>query len=122
MAVLSGFPILLTQDLERLTSFYETAFDAERTYAFTGDDGDAVYVSLGLGGASLGIAKDIDAGEAGERISLWFYVEEVDDAYRRALDAGASSESAPADMPWGERVARVRDPDGFLLNLGSEST
>lgn len=122
MAVLSGFPILLTQDLERLTSFYEAAFDAERTYAFTGDDGDFVYVSLGLGGASLGIAKDIDAGEAGERISLWFYVEELDDAYRRALDAGASSESAPADMPWGERVARVRDPDGFLLNLGSEST
>ena len=120
--MLSGFPILLTQDLERLASFYETAFDAERNYAFTGDDGDAVYVSLGLGGASLGIAKDIDAGEAGERISLWFYVEEVDDAYRRALDAGASSESAPADMPWGERVARVRDPDGFLLNLGSEST
>ena len=122
MAVLSGFPILLTQDLERLASFYEKAFDAKRTYAFTGDDGDAVYVSLGLGGASLGIAKDIDAGAAGERISLWFYVEEVDDAYRKALDAGASSESAPADVPWGERVARVRDPDGFLLNLGSEST
>jgi uncharacterized glyoxalase superfamily protein PhnB len=24
----------------------------------------------------------------------------------------------PADMPWGERVAQVRDPDGNLVNLG----
>ncbi|GAA3329225.1 VOC family protein [Paeniglutamicibacter sulfureus] len=65
---------------------------------------------------------DLAAGKVSVRSVVLVLRRRVDDAYRRALDAGASSESAPADMPWGERVARVRDPDGFLLNLGSEST
>ena len=25
-------------------------------------------------------------------------------------------------MPWVERVAQVRDPDGFLLDLGTEAS
>ncbi|MGY3126577.1 putative glyoxalase superfamily protein PhnB [Agrococcus sp. UYP33] len=28
----------------------------------------------------------------------------------------------PELMPWGERVAQVRDPDGFLLYLGDEAS
>jgi uncharacterized glyoxalase superfamily protein PhnB len=37
------------------------------------------------------------------------------------LAAGGRTEQAPADMPWGERVAQVRDPDGNLVNLDSEA-
>jgi uncharacterized glyoxalase superfamily protein PhnB len=122
MAVRGGFPILVTEDLDALADFYEKAFDAERTYSFFGDNGETVYVSLAVGGASLGIGKETDVMDAGERISPWFTVDDADESYQRALDAGASSDNPPADMPWGERVARVRDPAGFVLNLGSEST
>jgi len=38
------------------------------------------------------------------------YVDDVDVAYRRALDAGATSREAPALQPYGERRAAVRDP------------
>jgi uncharacterized glyoxalase superfamily protein PhnB len=52
--------------------------------------------------------------------ALWLYVDDVDEAYPLALDAGATSLAEPALMAWGERVAQVRDPAGFVVHLGAE--
>lgn len=117
MTVQSLFPILLTHDLARLSAFYETALGAVETYRFA----DA-YVALALGEASLGIAVDPDAATDGDRVAVWFYVDDVDAAHDAIVSAGGGSIDAPADMPWGERVARVRDIDGNLLNLGAAAS
>lgn len=53
-------------------------------------------------------------------MALWFSVDDVDATYAAWLAAGGRVEQAPADMPWGERVAQVRDPAGNLVNLGAE--
>jgi uncharacterized glyoxalase superfamily protein PhnB len=45
--------------------------------------------------------------------------EDVDAAYRIALDAGCASLAAPEDKPHGQRVAFVRDPFGTLLELAT---
>ena len=119
MGVRSLFPILSTRDIGALTSFYERALGAEVVYRFPGEAGDA-YVSLALGTESLGIGHDpdvVDAVDAGDRVALWFYVDDVDAAFAAAISAGAAETRAPTDMPWGERVAQVRDPDGNLVNL-----
>ncbi|TDK25176.1 hypothetical protein E2F48_07755 [Arthrobacter crusticola] len=120
MAVRGGFPILSTRDLERLVSFYESAFDAERTYGYPGPDGNDVFVSLRVGGATVAIAADEVPTAAADRIALWFYVDDADSAYEQALRAGGQPVRAPADMPWGERVASIKDPDGFLISMGAE--
>jgi uncharacterized glyoxalase superfamily protein PhnB len=39
----------------------------------------------------------------------------VDEAFRRALAAGAEAVRPPAVKPWGQTVAYLRDPDGFLV-------
>ncbi len=44
--------------------------------------------------------------------AIHYYVPDVDQAYRAALDAGAVSISIPADQPYGERNAGVSDPHG----------
>ncbi|WP_203581578.1 VOC family protein [Microbacterium hibisci] len=123
MIVRSLFPILATPDLARLAGFYEAALGASVAYRFPAEDGSGdVYVSLALGGASLGIGLDPAASEpaAHDRVALWFYVDDVDGAFRDAVAAGATVVREPADMPWGERVAQVRDVDGNLVNLGAE--
>ena len=123
MAVRSLFPILLSRDLPRLVSFYEHALHGSVSYRFGSADEDD-YVSLAVGDASLGIGRDPVApgADAGDRVALWFYVDDVDTAFTRWMSAGGDVVQAPADMPWGERVAQVRDPDGNLVNLGAEAS
>lgn len=121
MAGRSGFPILETLDLARLERLYLDAFGGERTFAFQDDRGRDVYVALQLGGASLGIGLAEELDGPPRATVLWLYVDDVDEAYRRALDAGATSVAEPADQVWGERVAQVDDPDGRRVSIGTEA-
>ena len=121
MGVRTLFPILNSRDLPRLVAFYENALGATIAYRFASGDEDD-YVSLRWGSEALGVGRVPDAATEGDRVALWFYVDDVDDAHRSWLAAGGSSLDAPADMPWGERVARVRDPDGNVAHLATEAT
>ena len=51
--------------------------------------------------------------------SLYVYVENVDEAYRRAVKAGAESLELPADLPYGDRRAMVKDAWGNLWQIAS---
>ena len=48
----------------------------------------------------------------GTRASIYVYVEDVDAAYKRALEAGATSVGAPSDKPYQERSAGIKDSYG----------
>ena len=115
----SMFPILSTRDLPRLLDFYVAALDAEVVYRFP-PEGQTFFASLDLAGSHLGVGFDqtATAGEAGQRAALWFYTDSCDEACARLRTHGASQVSEPTDMPWGERVAELRDPDGNLLHIG----
>jgi uncharacterized glyoxalase superfamily protein PhnB len=43
----------------------------------------------------------------------------VDDIAKRIVAMGGTLVSEPADMPWGARVFRVVDPDGYKLSISS---
>ncbi len=49
--------------------------------------------------------------------SFYLYVDDVDATYRRALDAGAKSLTAPLDQFWGDRFAQIEDLDGYRWAL-----
>ena len=40
---------------------------------------------------------------------IYLYVDNVDELYAQALSAGATSISAPADQPYGDRSGGVQD-------------
>lgn len=117
MTITRLFPILRTTDLDRLVGFYQTAFAASVVYRYT-HDGREVYVALRVGGGTLGIGFEPHIS-LGDTVAIWLYADDPDAAYRSAMDAGASSVAPPDDLPWGERVAQVRDPDGNLLYLAT---
>jgi uncharacterized glyoxalase superfamily protein PhnB len=48
-----------------------------------------------------------------------FYVDDVDDLVGRLGTAGLRVFKQPQDMPWGERVAYVTDPDGNPVALAA---
>ena len=45
--------------------------------------------------------------------------QDVDAIAGRIRESGTKLDSEPADMPWGMRMFRVQDPDGFKLAFGS---
>lgn len=56
----------------------------------------------------------------GEGISLMFTTSQsIDEIANRIKASGGTLVSEPADMPWGARVFRVADPDGFKFAISS---
>jgi uncharacterized glyoxalase superfamily protein PhnB len=45
---------------------------------------------------------------------FYLYVSDADAAYRRAITAGATSLHEPADQPYGDRTAAVKDAFGNI--------
>jgi predicted enzyme related to lactoylglutathione lyase len=55
--------------------------------------------------------------DAPQRILLSVEVEDVDQLLPRVTQLGGRVRGLPNDMPWGQRVAHVQDPDGNAVNL-----
>jgi lactoylglutathione lyase len=113
-----AFPILSVADLRATREFYER-LGFEQTYQYP-PDGEAGFVTMTRGSASIGIgaggARDDD------RFGYWVYVEDVDDAFDQVVATGAPAVAPPEDHPWGERIARTRDPAGNLVYLGAATS
>ena len=116
------FPILTTPDMSRALGFYRDLLEGEIEYRLP-PEGEPGYVSLNVGSGQLGIglAPDAEAGAGGQRFALWVYADSCDEAVERLRAAGATVTEEPADQPWGERVARVLDPDGNEVIVGQKA-
>lgn len=114
-----AFPIVSTADLARSLKFYVGLLGAAVVYQFPAE-GDPGYVGIALGSSHLGIGLDptVAAGPDGQRLSLWVYADDCDAAIERLRSAGMQVVEEPATQPWGERIARVLDPDGNEVVIG----
>lgn len=110
-------PILVTADIGRLERFYTGLLDAEVVERYP-DEGPPFYLGLRVGDSSLGLTSDsgVSPGTPG-RILLSIEVPDVDRALARVPDLGGEAPSGADDMPWGQRVAHISDPDGNAVNL-----
>jgi uncharacterized glyoxalase superfamily protein PhnB len=118
----SGVLVSLTvKDLERSLAWYRDVlgFDVERRIE---RDGQTRAVSMRAGEARLLLNLD-DGGRGwdrvkGEGFALTLQIAQgVDSIARRVVVQGGTLDSEPADMPWGARMFRLRDPDGFRLSV-----
>ena len=117
----SIFPVISTRDLPRLLGFYEGLLDGE-SRSRSPSDGPPVFVTVRIGSDEIGIAGSEDASEDPPRVAMWVYVDDCDAAVARLRAAGITIVDEPADQPWGERIARLLDPDGNEVIVGSRSS
>jgi predicted enzyme related to lactoylglutathione lyase len=52
--------------------------------------------------------------------TLYFMVQDIDEAYRKLQARGVSFETPPETMPWGHRLVRTRDPEGRSIVLAQD--
>ncbi|MPZ25902.1 MAG: extradiol dioxygenase [Micromonosporaceae bacterium] len=110
-------PIISTPDLPRLRTFYERLLGAVEVRRYP-DDGPIFFVGLKLGDSELGLVNEAATDlSAPQRIVLSVDVDDVDGLLDRVETAGGRVLGPSNDMPWGQRVAHVHDPDGNMVNL-----
>jgi lactoylglutathione lyase len=120
------FPILATRDLDAALRFYRDLLGGRVVFEFPAPDGVPAYVGLDVGRSHLGIGRDPGASAPSDPsparpMSLWVYVPDCDATVASLRAAGVPIDAEPEDQPWGERVARVRDPDGNEVIVGSKT-
>ncbi len=119
--ITSAFPIITTPDLERALGFYCDLLGGVVSFAFP-SEGAPAYVGVDLGASHLGIGHDPAVDGGGEqRSALWLYTSDCDAVVEAVRAAGGTVVEEPADQPWGERIARVADPDGNRIIVGQAS-
>ncbi|HKE16056.1 MAG TPA: VOC family protein [Kofleriaceae bacterium] len=123
-----GYVVLFVPDVARAVAFYERAFGLTRGFA------NEKFAQMATGEVALAFgaednerselpagfefhANRPEASPAGIQVS--FVSDDVEAAFGRAVDAGATPVVAPQRMPWGQVVSRVRDLDGVLVSLVS---
>ncbi|MER7519101.1 VOC family protein [Streptomyces sp. NPDC126499] len=110
-------PVILTADQDALVAFYTTLFGAEEIFRVP-KEGPAFYLGLRIGDTDLGLVAKADVGATGApRILLSIGVDDVDETLARVVALGGSVSGGANDMPWGQRVAHIKDPDGNPVNL-----
>lgn len=110
-------PVIITADYDVLLGFYTTLFGAEEIFRRPAK-GPVFYLGLRIGDTDLGLVAKEDTGTvAAPRILLSIAVDDVDETLGRVEELGGSVSGGPKDMPWGQRVAHIQDPDGNPVNL-----
>ena len=125
----SVIPYLTVKDAAASLAFYEHAFGFKRGKTLTLPDGTLLQVVMRyLGGMALkfspegiwsGSMKSPATSGAENPIVLNVPCRKVDELTERARAAGATIASEPEDMFWGERIARIVDPDGYVWCFAS---
>lgn len=87
-------------------------------------EGKLFAVSLEAGTVRLLITQDDGAKgldrSKGEGFSLQITTDQkIDNIANRIKELGGELDSEPADTPWGARMFRLRDPDGFKFVISS---
>jgi PhnB protein len=112
-------PSLMVRGAEQALDFYRKAFNAEETLRMPGPDGKIMHAEFRIGDSVMMLGEEMpEAGGkspqalGGSPVSFFIYLENVDEAWQRALNAGAKQVMPLADMFWGDRAGCVDDPFG----------
>lgn len=116
---------LTVNDLEKSLAWYVDVlgFSVDRKHE---REGKLVAVSLKAGDVRVLLAQDNGAKGwdrvKGEGFSLQITTDQNIDELAAGIKAqGVGLDLEPTDTPWGARVFRLRDPDGFRFTISSGS-
>ncbi|HEV8308833.1 MAG TPA: VOC family protein [Methylomirabilota bacterium] len=119
-------PALMVRGAAEAIDFYKRAFGARELTRMASPEGKIMHAELKVGDSVFFLGDE--SPEMGSKSpqtlggvtgSLHIYVPNVDSAFKRAIDAGAQATMAIADMFWGDRYGKLRDPFGHEWGMAT---
>jgi len=105
-------PRIVVRDAENLVAFIKTVFQAQGAFRHGLPAEIRIGDSVVMVSGSDGLREPMPA-------FLYVYVQDTDSTYQRAIAANAVSLEVPADLPYGDRRAMVRDPWGNTWQIAT---
>jgi len=118
-------PALTCKDAGRAIDFYQRAFGAKEIVRMAGPNGGVGHAELQIGD-SMFFVSDAFPGMSGPPPEgslpssyMFLYVDDVDAAFKKAVDAGCKTTMPVTDMFWGDRYGKVVDPFGHHWGMAT---
>ena len=120
----SIFPSLRYDDGPGAIDWLESAFGFQRTVVVPGPDATIAHAQLTLGNGLVMLGSAVSRPESPNpwdhvRFGLYVHVDDIDQHYARAKQAGAEIVIELRDTEYGSREYSARDPEGNLWSFGT---
>jgi PhnB protein len=119
-------PYLFVDDAKGAIEFYKRAFGATDHGMIQTPDGLVAHAEVKIGDTVVRLCDNLPIFDArapselgGTTVEIFLFVDDVDAAARKAVEAGASVKAEPTTQFWGDRLARLLDPYGHHWLLAS---
>lgn len=120
-------PHIVVKDGRAALEFYKKAFGAEEMMVIPGPDGKGVmHGEVRIGNSVLMFAGEWPGAQTqapatlkGTTAAIMIYSPDVDSAFNRAVQAGATVVMPPTNMFWGDRYSQVKDPEGHVWSIAT---
>lgn len=119
-------PYLVVTDAAKAMDFYKNVLNAQELLRVPGKDGKIMHAEIKIGDSVVMLADEMPNHDfksprsiGGSPISLLLYVENVDQVFARAKEAGAKVIRDLQNQFYGDRSATVEDPFGHIWNLST---
>jgi PhnB protein len=119
-------PYLCVDGASAAIDFYRTAFGATERMRMSESDGRLGHAELEIGTAVVMLSDEFpDLGIRGPKaiggtpVTISLYVENVDEVFARAVEAGATALRPVADQFYGDRTGQFVDPFGHRWSVAT---
>jgi PhnB protein len=121
-------PHLVVDDAAAAIDFYVKAFGAVEHGRVPGPDGKLIHAALAINGSTVMLNDDfpeMSGGKSmtpkalgGSPVTIHLVVNDVDEKFQLAVDAGATVVMPVEDQFWGDRYGVLQDPFGHQWSMG----
>jgi PhnB protein len=120
-------PHITVHDAAGAIDFYKKAFGAQEMARMPmPDGGKLMHAMIKIGDSYIMMVDEFPEMKClgprtigGSPVTLHLYVDNVDAAFKRAVDAGCTADMPVEDMFWGDRYGKVVDPYGHHWSLAT---
>lgn len=118
-------PYLTCKNAAQAIEFYKSAFGATEVMRMGSPDGKIGHAEIKIGDSHIFVSDEFPGMNAAPTpgvkggCGIFLYLENVDDAFNRAVSGGATVDMPLMNQFWGDRYGQLRDPFGHRWSIAT---